>query len=68
MILAEVFDSTIRGSKDITKVIEMVPLATIPVIQNFASRAASRRQLLLVTSLSLAVVIGFTIILIAKMA
>lgn len=68
IILAEMLDSTVRSSKDIARVIEMVPLATIPVIQNSLSNATSRRHLVFMTSLSLAVAIGVAIILVAKMA
>jgi hypothetical protein len=45
MLLAEMTDSTIRGSKDIIRVVEIVPLATIPIIDNVASIKERHRRL-----------------------
>jgi len=48
MLFAEMTDSTIRDSKDVMKTLNMVPLATIPVIENEDSRRRHRRRLLLI--------------------
>ena len=66
IVIAEMFDSTIRSSKDIARIMEMVPLATIPVIQNSLSIASSRRHFLLMALPLLATAIGLVYILIAK--
>ncbi len=49
MIFAEMTDRSVRGSRDIAMVIDMVPLATIPVIQNSLSHASDHRQVYLVS-------------------
>lgn len=53
MLFAEMTDSTIRGSKDIAMVINMVPLATIPVIENLSSRKQYQRKLYLIRGTTL---------------
>lgn len=45
MLFAEMIDSTIRGSKDIVRVLNMVPIATIPVIENMSSIKSHHQQL-----------------------
>jgi uncharacterized protein involved in exopolysaccharide biosynthesis len=67
VIMTEMLDSTIRGSKDILRSIDMIPIAIIPTIQNSVSRSESRRRLLLITSLSLVVAIGAVYILTRSM-
>ncbi len=57
-ILAEMLDSSIRSSKDVFAVMHTVPIATIPVIQNSLSRAASRRQIFLISTASFLVVVS----------
>lgn len=47
MLFAELTDSTVRSSKDIATVVDMVPLATIPVIENSLSRKQKERQMFL---------------------
>lgn len=44
MLFAEMTDSTVRGSKDIVRVIDMVPLATVPIIENSISMRRQQRQ------------------------
>jgi uncharacterized protein involved in exopolysaccharide biosynthesis len=66
IILAEMLDSTIRSARDIYDASNMVPIATIPVIENSASRSASRRHFVLMTSFSLATVIAIAYVVIAK--
>ncbi|MCJ7593127.1 MAG: Wzz/FepE/Etk N-terminal domain-containing protein [Woeseiaceae bacterium] len=56
MLFAEMTDSTIRGSKDIAMVINMVPLATIPVIENLSSRKQYQRKLYLIRGTTLVVI------------
>jgi len=48
MLFAEMTDSTVRGSKDIARVMNMVPLATIPVIENLSSKRQHQRRLYLI--------------------
>jgi len=48
MLFAEMTDSTVRGSKDIARVMNMVPLATIPVIENSSSKRQHQRRLYLI--------------------
>jgi uncharacterized protein involved in exopolysaccharide biosynthesis len=48
MLFAEMTDSTIRGSKDIIRTIEIVPIATIPIIDNVASIKERQRRLWMV--------------------
>ena len=47
MLFAEMTDSTVRGSKDIAIVMNMVPLATIPIIHNSLSKSHHTRQMYL---------------------
>jgi succinoglycan biosynthesis transport protein ExoP len=56
MLFAEMTDSTVRGSKDIAMVLDMVPLATIPVIQNVHSRKSRRRRMYLIRGAVLVVI------------
>ena len=44
MLFAEMTDRTIRGAKDIVRSLQMVPLATIPVIDNQASIRERHRR------------------------
>lgn len=67
-IIAEMLDSSIRSSKDIFNVMHTVPIATIPVIQNTSSRAASRRQIILISTLSFFVVVGAVFFLVRNMS
>jgi uncharacterized protein involved in exopolysaccharide biosynthesis len=55
MILAELADPTIRSRKDIESIMDMVPLATIPVIDSTADQPAHQRQLYWISGLTLAV-------------
>lgn len=48
MLFVEMTDSTIRGSKDIVRVLNMVPMATIPVIENASSKKTRRQRTLLI--------------------
>lgn len=57
-ILAEMLDSSIRSSKDVFNVMHTVPIATIPLIQNSLSRAASRRQIFLISTITFLVVVS----------
>jgi uncharacterized protein involved in exopolysaccharide biosynthesis len=57
MILAELRDSTVRGGKDIAVLMDMVPLATIPVIGGAAGQSSHVRQLYLVSGLTVAVAV-----------
>lgn len=66
IILAEILDSTVRCSKDITKTLDVIPLATIPVVQNSESRAISKRNFIILTSLSLAVAVGITLVVVSN--
>ena len=51
MLIAEMTDSTVRSSKDIIRVLNVVPLATVPVIENSVSvRQRQRRSYLIRTS------------------
>ena len=52
-ILMEMVDSSIRNSKDIVNVAQIIPIATIPVIQNSVAKAASRRQFVVMLLLSI---------------
>jgi uncharacterized protein involved in exopolysaccharide biosynthesis len=52
MLFAEMTDSTIRGSKDVVRVLNIVPLATIPVIENASSRKARLRKLYLIRGMT----------------
>jgi uncharacterized protein involved in exopolysaccharide biosynthesis len=57
MTLAELRDSTVRGGKDIAVLMDMVPLATIPVIDGAAGQSSHVRQLYLVSGLTVAVAV-----------
>jgi succinoglycan biosynthesis transport protein ExoP len=61
MLFAEMTDSTIRGSKDIIRVVDIVPLATIPMIDNAASIKERQRRLLLVRGATVVVVVALII-------
>ena len=56
MSLSEMTDSTVRGKKDIELIMDMVPLASIPVIDNSAGRSIGRWWLYLLSGLSLVTV------------
>lgn len=58
MLFAEMTDSTVRGSKDIARVMNMVPLATIPVIENSSSKKRHQQQLHLIRGAVLIVVVA----------
>jgi protein tyrosine kinase modulator len=58
MLFAEMTDSTVRGSKDIASVMNMVPLATIPVIENSSSKKRRRQQLYLIRGATLIVIVA----------
>ena len=62
--VAEISDSTIRGSKDIQSVMQTPAIATIPIMQNSASLALRRRQRIAVSLsvLVLALIIAMTAI------
>lgn len=66
-IFVEMIDSTIRNSKDVVNSVQIVPIATIPVIQNSAAQTASRRQIVATASLSLVIVIGIAYFLVRNM-
>jgi uncharacterized protein involved in exopolysaccharide biosynthesis len=57
MILAELSDSTVRGRKDVETVLNMVPLAAIPVIIDETGRALRYRQLYWVSGVTLVIVV-----------
>jgi hypothetical protein len=40
-------DNTIRGSKDVARVIQAMPLATVPVIENSQFRKERKRRVFL---------------------
>lgn len=67
VIMAEMLDSTIRGSKDIIRAIEMVPISNIPVIHNSVSKAALRRQWIFITSLSLITLAAVAVFIVANL-
>jgi len=51
MLFAEMTDSTVRSSKDIIRILNVVPLATVPVIENSVSvRQRQRMSYLIRTS------------------
>ena len=57
MLFVEMTDSTIRGSKDIIRAMDMVPLATVPVIGNELSLERDQRKLYLARGTMLAVIV-----------
>ena len=57
MLFVEMTDSTIRGSKDIITAMDMVPLATVPVIGNELSLERDQRKLYLARGTMLAVIV-----------
>ena len=68
VILAELIDSTIRSSKDIIRTIDIIPMTTVPRIQNSTSLAESRKKLLYfyailsTTIASVAIYVAFNLI------
>lgn len=44
VILFELLDSTIRGSKDVIRTIDIIPMTAVPEIQNSTALAASRQK------------------------
>jgi len=58
MLFAEMTDSTVRGSKDIASVMNMVPLASIPVIENSSSKKRRQQQLYLIRGAALVVIVA----------
>jgi uncharacterized protein involved in exopolysaccharide biosynthesis len=62
MLISDIVDMSIRGSRDIATVMDMVPLATIPVVQNSVSQTVKHRHWLLVSGTAL--VVAITVILI----
>jgi uncharacterized protein involved in exopolysaccharide biosynthesis len=58
MLLAEMTDATIRGGKDVARVVNMVPLATVPTIENAKSKRVRRRNAFLVRGTLIVVTIG----------
>ena len=67
-ILMELLDSTIRNSKDVVNSVNFVPIATIPVIQNSASKADTRHRLITISTLSLITVSAIAYFLIGNIA
>ncbi len=63
IFVAEMLDSTVRGSSDVAAITDMIPVASIPVIQNSVSAAAFRKNAYLAASLLLALVAGVAAIL-----
>ena len=59
VLFAEMTDNTIRGSKDVARVISAMPLATIPVIENSQSRKERKRRVFFSRA---ATVIGVSVI------
>jgi len=57
MLFAEMTDRTIRGSKDIIRAMDMVPLATVPVIGNELSLESDQRKLYLARGAMLVVIV-----------
>lgn len=57
MLFSEMTDSTIRGTKDVAALLDMVPLATIPVIENASSKRVRRRQMYMIRGTLLVVVV-----------
>ena len=53
MLFAELADRTVRGSKDIEVVVDMVPLVTVPNIQNSVSIAEHKRRMTRILGASL---------------
>lgn len=56
MLFAEMTDSSVRGRKDIEAIMDMVPLASIPMIDNAGVKSLGHRRLYLLSGLSLAIV------------
>jgi DNA-dependent RNA polymerase auxiliary subunit epsilon len=59
VLLAELADTSIRGSKDVMKVVGATPIATVPVIENSQSRKQRRRRLFVSRA---ATVIGLSVV------
>jgi polysaccharide chain length determinant protein (PEP-CTERM system associated) len=59
VLFAEMTDNTIRGSKDVARIIRAMPLATIPVIENSESRKQRKRRVFLSRA---ATVVGVSVI------
>ena len=49
VLITEMSDSTIRGSRDIQGLLQAYPIVSVPVIQNSLSRVDRRRQLMILT-------------------
>lgn len=64
VVLFELLDSTIRGSKDIIRTIDIIPMTAVPEIQNSASLAASRQRTFYIYSLlgASTVVVAFLVV------
>jgi uncharacterized protein involved in exopolysaccharide biosynthesis len=62
MLLSEMTDSTVRGRKDIEVTMDMLPIATIPVIDESTGHSMRHRQLYLLSGLSLAIVVVVVIL------
>lgn len=61
MLFAEMTDGTVRGSKDIVRILDIVPLATIPVIRNEAAISESQRRVWLIRGTTLVVIVALII-------
>jgi hypothetical protein len=57
MLFAELTDSTVRSSKDIAAAVDMVPLATIPVIHDSSSAREQRWRSFLARSVFVVTVV-----------
>lgn len=60
ILLAEMLDTSIRGSSDVVRVTQIVPIAKIPLIQNSVVTKAARRKRTRQLSLVLAIIIAIT--------
>jgi polysaccharide biosynthesis transport protein len=61
-LLAEMFDPTVRGSRDIRQVLDVTPLAIIPEIANSTTHAARRaRWMRLAASIAVCTVVLFAV-------
>jgi hypothetical protein len=60
-LFVEMTDGTIRSSKDIIRATDMVPLATVPLIGNPASRERNQRKLYFTRGTMLVVIVAIAL-------
>jgi len=58
VILTELMDTTIRGSKDIIRTLQLAPIASIPIVQDSTSLATNRHRMIKVMGATVLLIVA----------